>query len=183
MKILFTGFAPFGGHAANPSWDCLAGLSGQAGWFTACLPVSFRRGPEALMAAVERYQPDSVVCLGLAANRTKITPEKVAVNFAHARIPDNDGAQPRDLPLDPHGPAAYFSTLPVLALVEALEAKNIPAELSLSAGSYVCNAVMYRLLAWATPRGIPAGFVHVPGNLPPAVLSQAVEITGSLLAG
>ena len=133
------------------------------------------------MAAVERCRPDGVVCFGLAASRTKITPEKVAVNFAHARIPDNDGAQPQNLPLDPRGPAAYFSTLPVLDMVEALEAKNIPAELSLSAGSYVCNAVMYRLLAWATPRGIPAGFVHVPGNLPPAALCQAVEIIAHML--
>ena len=181
MKLLFTGFAPFGGLESNPSWDCLNMLPRQPGWFTACLPVSFRRGPEALMAAVERCRPDGVVCFGLAASRTKITPEKVAVNFAHARIPDNDGAQPQNLPLDPRGPAAYFSTLPVLDMVEALEAKNIPAELSLSAGSYVCNAVMYRLLAWATPRGIPAGFVHVPGNLPPAALCQAVEIIAHML--
>lgn len=188
MKILFTGFAPFDGGKTNPSFDCLMGLPetiAGARIVTARLPVSFRQGPETLAALLERERPDAAVCLGLAAGRKKITPEKVAINFAHAGIPDNDGQQPWDTPLDPRGPAAYFATLPVTALVEDLNRAGLPAALSLSAGAYVCNSVMFHLLAWATPRGVPAGFIHVPSetDLPLPEITCAVTLIAQRLAG
>ena len=111
MKILFTGFEPFDGGTSNPSYACLRELPptiGTAELVTMELPVSFRRAPELLLKGMDAEGPDAVICLGLAANRKKISLEKVGLNYAYARIPDNDGMQPRDIPLDPSGPAACF---------------------------------------------------------------------------
>lgn len=146
------------------------------------LPVSFRRAPEQLLERMKVERPDGVICLGLAASRAKISLEKVGLNYAHARIPDNDGVQPRDLLLDPAGPAAYFSTLPVLSLAEALNREGIPAEVSLTAGAYVCNCLLYRLLAVAGT--MPAGFIHVPGTEKMALetMTQAVMQIVAFLA-
>lgn len=187
MKILFTGFMPFDGRDSNPSYDCLRAIPAQvqgAEIVTLELPVTFREAPRVLLEALEREQPDAVICLGLAAGRKKITPEKVAINFAHARIPDNSGFQPVDLALDPAGPAAWFTSLPALALIDALKKAGIPASLSLTAGAYVCNSVMYHLMTWATPRGIPAGFVHVPleEDLPLAETTRAMVLMAQILA-
>lgn len=164
MKFLLTGFEPFGGGTHNPSWDCLSRLSPIEGveLIKLRLPVTFAHAPALLRNALEQEQPNAVICLGLAANRDKITPEKIAINLAHGRIADNDGFQPQEEPLIPGGTDGYFSTLPVFALVEELEKGGIPAQVSYTAGAYVCNCVMYHLMAWATPRKIPAGFVHVP---------------------
>ena len=109
MKILLTGFEPFGGGSSNPSYACLKGLpptAGGAELVTMELPVSFRRAPEQLLERMKVERPDGVICLGLAASRAKISLEKVGLNYAHARIPDNDGVQPRDLLMMPAGPAA-----------------------------------------------------------------------------
>ena len=184
VKILFTGFEPFGGSCENPSYDCLKGLPctvGETELVTANLPVSFRRARALLLERMGEERPDAVVCLGLAAGRKKISLEKVGINYAHAQIPDNDGDQPVDTLLDPNGPAAYFSGLPVLALAEALNREEIPAEVSLTAGSYVCNCLLYRLLARAG--GIPAGFIHVPAaqDLPLEVTAHAMERTAAFL--
>lgn len=179
MKILLTGFEPFGGHDTNPSWECLLGLGSIAGAEVVKerLPVSFTQAPVALREALELYQPELVLCLGVAVGRKKITPEKIAINLAHGRIADNEGSRPLDVPLIPGGPDGRFSTLPVFCLAEDLEAAGIPAQVSYTAGAYVCNCVMYHLLTWATPRGIPAGFVHVPGEQDMAVetCTKAVE--------
>ena len=134
MKILFTGFEPFDGGTSNPSYACLRELPptiGTAELVTMELPVSFRRAPELLLKGMDAEGPDAVICLGLAANRKKISLEKVGLNYAYARIPDNDGMQPRDIPLDPSGPAACFSTLPVWDLAAELNQAEIPAEVSL----------------------------------------------------
>lgn len=167
MKFLLTGFAPFGGHDTNPSWDCLQSLPPISGAeiLLERLPVSFAQAPVALRAALERHKPHAVICFGVAVGRTKITPEKIAINLAHGRIADNDGAQPVDEPLIPGAPDGRFSTLPVFKLAELLEAAGIPTQVSYTAGAYVCNCVMYHLLDWAVPKGIPAGFVHVPGEM------------------
>lgn len=179
MKILLTGFEPFGGHDTNPSWDCLQALPAIPGAEIVCerLPVSFSQAPQALRSALERYQPQAVICLGVAVGRKKITPEKIAINLAHGRIADNDGDQPVDASLISDGPDGQFSTLPVFALADELESAGIPAQVSYSAGAYVCNCVMYHLLDWAVPRGISAGFVHVPGemDMPVEVCTKAVE--------
>lgn len=186
MKLLFTGFAPFDGGSSNPSYDCLKVLPARiagAEILTRELPVSFSAAPQALLAALEQEQPQAVICLGLAAGRKKITPEKVAINFAHARIPDNDGVQPIHASLDADGPAAYFSTLPLGQLLEVWDRAGIPADLSVTAGTYVCNSIFYHLMAWAAPWGISAGFIHVPLEeaLPLSEMTRAMTLAAELL--
>ncbi len=164
MKFLLTGFESFGGGTYNPSWDCLGLLPFVEGveLIKLRLPVTFAQAPAVLLEALEQEQPDAVICLGLAAARERITPELIAINLAHGRIPDNNGFQPKQESLLPGGPDGYFSTLPVFSLAEELENAGIPSQVSYTAGTYVCNCVMYHLMAWATRKGIPAGFVHVP---------------------
>ncbi len=172
--VLVTGFEPFDGAAHNPSGD-LARRLAELGHpdcriVGEVLPVSFARAPALLAAAIDAHHPDVVVMLGLAENRRAITPERVAINLADARIADNDGEQPTDAPLEPHGPAARFALLPIKHIALSIANAGIPAEVSLSAGSYVCNAVMYAALGIAEQRagagGAPlqAGFIHVPAT-------------------
>ena len=127
MKVLVTGFAPFGGDTINPSYEAVRRLparlvsrGGMLDVVTAELPTSFARAPRKLQALIARVQPEIVLCVGLAAERAAICVERIAVNFCDARIADNDGAQPRDKPVVARAPAAYFSTLPVTAIVQAL---------------------------------------------------------------
>lgn len=167
MKLLITGFDPFGGETLNPSWEAVKALPDRIGSMELIkleLPTAFGRSARCLTEAVTLHRPQAVLSVGQAGGRSAITVERVAVNLADAGIPDNDGFQPRDLPLVPDGPAAYFSTLPVKAIVEALRAAGIPCQVSYSAGTYVCNSVLYRALhlgATACP-GLLAGFIHVP---------------------
>jgi len=172
--VLVTGFEPFGGDEHNPSGD-IARRLGELGHPDAALvsevlPVSFTQAPALLAAAIDRHEPDIVLMLGLAADRHAITPERVALNLADARIPDNDGMQPVDAPLQPHGPTARFALLPVKSIANAIDASGIPSTVSLSAGTYVCNALMYTALGIAEQRvdtgGQPlgAGFIHVPAT-------------------
>ncbi len=154
--VLVTGFEPFDGAHHNPSGE-LARRLAELGHpdcqlVGEVLPVSFARAPGLLAAAIDAHHPDVVIMLGLAENRHAITPERVAVNLADARIPDNDGDQPTDAELEPHGPAARFARLPVKPIALAIANAGLPAEVSLSAGSYVCNAVMYAALGIAEQR-------------------------------
>lgn len=167
MQLLLTGFDPFGGETVNPSWEAVHRMPEQVE--NVCivkrlLPTSFARSAEALRAALDEEQPDAVLCLGQAGGRTGLTPERVAINVDDARMPDNDGAQPVDMPIVPDGPAAYFATLPVRAMTEAIRAAGIPAGLSNTAGTFVCNHVMYVLLHTLAQekRNVPGGFMHVP---------------------
>ena len=167
--VLLTGFDPFGGDAVNPSWLAVERLRGEilAGHRieTAQLPTAFGRAPQALRAAIRRHRPALVLCIGQAGGRSAISFERVAINVIDARIPDNDGAQPVDVAIAKGGPAAYFSTLPIKSLRAALLATGVPAEISQTAGTFVCNQVFYALmrslarLPAPRPRG---GFVHVP---------------------
>jgi pyroglutamyl-peptidase len=167
-RVLLTGFEPFGGEAINPALEVLHELSGEriAGHRVepAALPVCFEGGPRALVEAIERTQPSLVVCVGQAGGRARLSVERVAINLADARIADNAGAQPIDRALIETAPSAYFSTLPVKAVHASLNQHGVPAELSLSAGSYVCNAVFFALmhhLATQHP-GVRGGFIHIP---------------------
>ncbi|MCA9919627.1 MAG: pyroglutamyl-peptidase I [Anaerolineales bacterium] len=168
MKFLVTGFEPFGQSSINPSEQVVQQLATmQFGDFevaTAVLPVHRTRGPEGLRTAVTQTNPDAVVCLGEAGGRAAISIERVAVNLLDYGIADNDGQQVQDEPIEPDGPAAYFTTLPVRQLKEAIQATGIPAELSLSAGAYLCNQVTYELLHFLAQQqlAVPAGFVHLP---------------------
>ncbi|MCU0683597.1 MAG: pyroglutamyl-peptidase I [Polyangiaceae bacterium] len=167
-KVLLTGFEPFGGELLNPSLEALGRLSALDSVGVevsgAVLPVVFGRAYEVLRAAIEQRRPAVVICLGEAGGRAEITPERVAINVDDARMADHDGARPIDVPIVAGGPAAYFSTLPIKAMVASLRAKGIPASVSQSAGTFVCNHVFYRLmhlLATEWP-GVRGGFVHVP---------------------
>lgn len=174
MTTLLTGFEPFGGAATNSSWEAVQRVEGVV---TGLLPVEFGRASVVLADLIAQHRPDVVIAVGLADGRTAITPERVAINLTDARIPDNAGDQPRDLPVDLDGPAAYFSGLPVRAIADAISAAGIPAQVSLSAGAYVCNAVMYRLLASVGP-GVTAGFIHVPSenDLPVDEIARGLAI-------
>ncbi|MEU7636697.1 pyroglutamyl-peptidase I [Streptomyces sp. NPDC039016] len=167
-RVLFTGFAPFDGAATNPSWQAvrtaaatpLAGLA----LHTAELPCVYGAALTALRTAIDETRPDLVVAVGQAGGRPDITVERVALNVDDARIPDNAGAEPIDEPIVPDGPAAYFSTLPIKACVAAVRAAGLPASVSNTAGTFVCNHVFYglaHLIAAELPH-IRGGFVHVP---------------------
>jgi len=163
VKILVTGFEPFGGESVNPSSVVLPLLQLQFPQLaTRVLPVEFGRSWTVLQAELERHTPDLVLCLGEAGGRGKISLEHVALNWADARIPDHAGAQPRDLKLLEHGPNALFSTLPIRTLESHLKTLELPVEISYSAGTYVCNALFYALMNSLEGTEVQAGFVHLP---------------------
>ena len=167
MNILITAFAPFQGEEINATMEALALLPDSVHGHTLCkriLPVEFGKAVEAAVSLVEEVQPDAVVCLGQASGRADITPERVAINVMDARIADNGGWQPCDVPVRADGPAAYFSTLPVKAMVQAMKESGVPASLSNTAGTFVCNDVMYlvmHMLYKEFPQ-VHGGFIHVP---------------------
>lgn len=165
MKVLITAFDPFGGEAVNPAYQAVMALPEMIGdrkLVKLELPTVFETAGQRLLQAVDAEQPDAVLCVGQAGGRAEITLERVAVNLRDARIADNGGNQPVDEPIDPDGPAAYFATIPTRALVEALREREIPAALSYTAGTFVCNDVLYTLLHRIHGTGIRGGFVHVP---------------------
>ena len=187
MNVLLTGFEPFGGSQVNPSAQVVRtlardGLPGVA-LHSAILPVGRQGGPATLLNAVRALHPDAIVCLGEATRRMAISIERVAINLLDYRMADNAGHQAIDEPIVPDGPAAYFVTLPVRAMLEAVRAAGIPAELSLSAGAFLCNQVTYELLHYLTTHqlDIPAGFVHLPA-LPEQVTNAYPPMPSMALA-
>ncbi|HWU75676.1 MAG TPA: pyroglutamyl-peptidase I [Rhodanobacter sp.] len=166
-RILLTGFDPFGGETINPSWEAVRALHGQriGGHLVVArqLPTEFAASLRQLKAAMRELQPAIVLGVGQAGGRTRLSLERVAINLQDARIPDNAGAQPIDEPVVADGPAAYFSTLPIKSMLVALHDAGIPAEISHSAGTYVCNHIAYAMLHLAAARrGVRAGFIHIP---------------------
>jgi len=177
MKALVTGFEAFGGERVNPALEALRQLPenvGAVALATRILPTVFGRSLAALEAAVAATAPDIVLCVGEAGGRTALSLERVAINIDDARIPDNMGNQPIDLPVVAGGPPAYFTTLPVKAAVAALREAGLPATLSNTAGTFVCNHVFYGLMHLAATRwpGVRGGFLHVP-YLPSQAARQA----------
>lgn len=165
--VLLTGFAPFGGEASNPSWDAVALLDGAtvAGHtiVTRRLPVEFGGSAAVLAQAIASVSPTLVLCVGQAGGRAQLSIERVALNIVDARIADNAGALPIDEPVVAGGPAAYFATLPIKAMLAAVRRAGIPAEISQTAGTYVCNHVFYALMhALHCRPGARGGFVHLP---------------------
>ncbi|MFW5786017.1 MAG: pyroglutamyl-peptidase I [bacterium] len=203
-SLLVTGFEAFGVHETNPSAAVVSLLTGAPRPGAAApagsndpphrisglvLPVAFQTCWEPLLCKVEEVHPDAVLALGLAEDRSDLTPELVAINYMEARIPDNRGWQPTQTPIEAEGPAAYFSTLPVHRMTARLADAGFPASLSYSAGAFVCNYVMYRLLHYAStvnPR-VRCGFMHLPGAgaatslLSPERLAQAVRIASDAI--
>jgi pyroglutamyl-peptidase len=165
--VLLTGFEPFAGETVNPSWQAVRLLDGtRVGGHrvaVAELPCAFAASLPALRRALRKHDPRVVVATGLAGGREGISLERIAINVIDARIPDNAGAQPIDVPVVRTGPAAYFSTLPLKASLQALQADGIPAHVSQTAGTYVCNQVFYGMMHALRRRpATRAGFVHVP---------------------
>ncbi len=165
--VLVTGFEPFDGAEINPSQEVARNLNGTviAGHTVvgALLPCVFGAAIPELQRLLRLYRPALVICVGQAGGRAAITPERVAINIDDARIPDNAGAQPVDRPVVRGGPAAYFSTLPVKAIVAALRAAGLPSEVSSTAGTFVCNHVFYGLMhVLRTQKGVRGGFIHLP---------------------
>lgn len=162
--ILLTGFEPFGGDAHNPTRDAVLRVrerwTGPHKLVTAILPVTFAGAPAALQRLVDAEQPDIVIATGVAGGRGRISVERVGLNLQDARIPDNAGERPVDTESVPGGPAAAFATLPVKRIVAAITDAGIPGEVSMSAGTFVCNHLLYTTLQ-ANP-GRWVGFVHVP---------------------
>jgi pyroglutamyl-peptidase len=167
MKALVTGFDAFGGDTVNPSSAAIARLKrklGRLAIHTAILPTSYARSAIALRGAIHEVKPDIVLCVGQAGGRSELNLERVAINVQDARIQDNDGKQPIDREVVRDGPAAHFPTLPIKACVAELRRAGLPAGVSNSAGTFVCNHVFYALMDMAGRHGIAyrGGFLHIP---------------------
>ena len=193
MKILISAFEPFGSDTVNASREALLRLRAPEGkeLLRLELPVRFGEAAERLLLAIRAEKPDAVVALGQAAGRAAITPERIAINRIDARIPDNAGRQPVDTPIIPGAPAAYSSTLPLEDMVAAAQEAGVEAAISSSAGAFVCNEVMYRLLHALCAASLPirAGFIHVPclpeqgsgASMPPEEIVIGLEAMLSVL--
>ena len=167
MKLLLTAFDPFGGERVNPALEAVCLVADEiSGWEIVKLevPTVFGASVDTVAQAIRREKPDAVLCIGQAGGRCDLTPERVAINIDDARIADNAGRQPIDEPIAKDGPAAYFATLPVKAMAAAIRESGLPASVSNTAGTFVCNHLMYgvlHLLAREYP-GVRGGFMHVP---------------------
>ena len=167
MKVLVTGFDPFGGEAVNPAFEAVRLLPDRIAGAEVVkleIPTAYGRSAVVVEDAIERERPDVVISVGQAGGRSTLTVEKVAINLAEARIPDNDGEQPVDEPLREDGDTAYFATVPVKAMVAAIRRAGLPAFVSYTAGTFVCNSVMYHVLYLLDRRfpGVRGCFIHVP---------------------
>lgn len=167
MKILVTAFDPFGGESINPAQqavECLGEVIGEHHIFKLVIPTVFGRAAELVLEEMDRISPDAVICVGQAGGRRSVTPERVAINIMDASIKDNAGEQPTDEPIVADGPAAYFSTLPIKKMVQAIRDAGLPGDISNSAGTFVCNSLLYHVLHHAATKmpETQAVFVHVP---------------------
>jgi pyroglutamyl-peptidase len=173
-RVLVTGFEPFGGDTVNPALEAVRHLAGRIlkedgaadviAIAAESVPTVFVKAIEVLREAIVRHRPHVVICVGQAGGRSRITPERVAINVDDARIPDNEGNQPIDEPVVPDGPVAYWTKLPIKRIVAALREAGIPAAVSNSAGTFVCNHLFYglmHLIATEFP-GVRGGFIHIP---------------------
>ena len=169
MKILVTGFTPFGGETINPSWEAVRALDDSiagADIIKCEIPTEFEASIDALKAAIDAHQPNAILCVGQFGGSPSIQIERVAINLRDARTPDNAGFQPNDQPVVDSAPDAFFSTIPTRQITDRLRAAGIPAALSYSAGTYVCNNLLYATLYESSQaeKGNSArcGFIHVP---------------------
>lgn len=167
MKLLITGFDPFGGESINPAWEAVKKVADKIGDVEVVklqVPTVFKKSANKLFEAIDRENPDAVICVGQAGGRFDVTVERVAINIEDGRIPDNEGYQPVDSVIFEDGENAYFSSLPIKAMVEEMKAAEVPASVSNTAGTYVCNHLMYSLLYYIDKKhpGVRGGFIHVP---------------------
>jgi pyroglutamyl-peptidase len=159
--ILVTGFEPFATSSLNPSGEIVKALIGDD-LVSAILPVVFGQASSQLKELIDLHKPTAVLCLGQAEGRSMMTPERIAINLDDARIPDNAGNQPKEQRIIADGPDGHFSTLPIEKMVASMKAAGIPASISLSAGTFVCNHIFYVLQDYLKDSPIKSGFMHVP---------------------
>lgn len=167
MKILLTAFDPFGGSPINPALEAVKLVADQVAGAEIVkleVPTVFDKSINTVAAAIEKEQPDAVLCIGQAGGRYDLTPERVAININDARIPDNEGQQPIDTPIFEDGAPAYFTTLPIKAMVKKIREAGLPSSVSNTAGTFVCNHLMYGVLYTLAKRypNVKGGFMHVP---------------------
>lgn len=166
MKILLTGFDPFGGEKINPAYEAVKKVRAPEGTevFRLEVPTVFGRSAELAAEKIREIRPDAVICVGQAGGRSAVTPERVAINLMDAGIPDNEGQMPVDEPVVPGGENALFSTLPVKKITRAIEKAGVPAQLSNTAGTFVCNQLLYGVLHYCREHcpETRACFIHLP---------------------
>ena len=182
-KLLITGFDPFGGAQVNPAWEAVRLLPDEIGDFEVNkleIPTVFELATRLVIERAEILCPDVILCIGQAGGRSSVTPERIGVNIRDARIPDNHGNQPSGERIIEDGPAAYFATVPVKKMAEAICTQNLPATVSNSAGAFVCNDVLYGVLHHCAGTSIQVGFIHVPYL--PNQGSPSMELSDIVLA-
>lgn len=167
MKVLVTGFDPFGGDSINPAYEAVKMIPNEVAGAQVIkleIPTVFKESGEVVEAAIREHNPDIVICVGQAGGRSAISFERVAINLAEARIPDNKGNQPIGTKLEEDGETAYFTTLPIKAMMKNVQKHGLPAYISYTAGTFVCNDIMYRLLYMIDKEfsDVKGGFIHVP---------------------
>jgi pyroglutamyl-peptidase len=184
-RLLITGFDPFGGADINPAWEAVALLPDTIGDFELCkcrIPTAFGEAARAVLEQAAEFQPNVILCVGQAGGREAVTPERIAVNIRDASIPDNRGCLPRGERIAPEGPAAYFATVPVEDMVQAISRAGLPSRASNSAGAFVCNETLYLLLHYFDKTDTRVGFIHVPYLPEQGSPSLSVENTAAALA-
>ena len=184
-KLLITGFDPFGGATINPAWEAVKLLPDTIGDYELCkleIPTVFGIASGKVLEKAADFRPDVILCIGQAGGRGAVTPERIGVNIRDAKITDNAGNQPQGQFVDPQGPAAYFSTVPVMAMAQAIVDAGLPGVVSNSAGAFVCNDTLYALLHHYADSPVRVGFIHVPWlpeqgspSLPLADTARALE--------
>ena len=163
--LLITGFDPFGGDSINPSWEAVKKLPDRIGNWKLCkleIPTVFGLAAQTVLEKAQEVNPAAILCLGVAAGRSAVTPERIGINVRSARIPDNRGNQPKEEPVIPGGEDGLFSTMRVSAMAAAIEAMGLPGAVSNTAGTFVCNDTLYTLLHHYQGTGVKVGFLHVP---------------------
>lgn len=176
MRILVTGFDPFGGEKTNPAYEIVAKLPEKIEGHQIIkkeVPTVFEKSIQVLQESIRKEKPDIVLCIGQAGGEYGLRLEKVAINLNEARIKDNEGNQPLDTKIEEEGETAYFTNLPIKAMQQALEKKNIPSNISYTAGTFVCNHIFYGLMHEIKTKNpnIKGGFLHVP-YLPKQVINK-----------
>ena len=164
-KLLITGFDPFGGELINPAWEAVKLLPdtiGEYNLYKLEIPTVYQRAGEKVLSAAQTLRPDVILCIGQAGGRKAVTPERVAINVRDARICDNAGNRPEDESVVPGAPTAYFTTVPIKKMTQAISTAGYPAAVSDSAGTFVCNDVLYTLLHHYADTEVRVGFIHVP---------------------
>ena len=183
-KLLITGFDPFDGATINPSWEAVKLLPDQIGdykLYKLQIPTVFGLAPKTVLEKAAEIRPDVIISVGQAGTRAAVTPERIGINVRDARITDNAGISPKDEPIIPGGPDGLFSTLPVKAMIAAISEAGLPGAISNTAGTFVCNDVLYSLLHHYAGTDVRCGFIHVPWLPEQGSPSLALEDTAKAL--